>query len=63
MTIFHHKLLMRRQGYGQWMNLFITHDNICSLIHKKYHLISYHSDNRYHIKPNTIFSVVGTYRP
>jgi hypothetical protein len=28
---------MRRWGFGQWMNSSIIHDNICKLIHKKFH--------------------------
>ena len=39
----------RRQGFGQWMNPSIIHDNICKLIHKKCHLKSYHSDIKYHM--------------
>ena len=40
------------------MNSSIIPDNICSLIHKKGHLKSYHSDKIYHMTLNFIFSVV-----
>ena len=40
------------------MNSTIIHDSICSVIHKKCHLKSYHSDIEYHITLNVIFSVV-----
>ena len=34
MTMFHHKCADKRmQGFGQWMNSSIIHDNVCSLIH------------------------------
>ena len=45
----------RRYGFSQWMNSFIIHDNIWSLIHKKYHPKNYQS----HIKYHMIFSVVS----
>jgi hypothetical protein len=41
----------------QWIDLklsFIIHDNICWLVHKKYHP----NDIKYHMTPNLIFSVV-----
>ena len=41
----------RRPGFGQRMNSSIIHANICSLIHRKRHPKSYHSDIY------TIFSV------
>ena len=40
------------------MNSSIIHDNIHSLIHKKFHLKSYHGDIKYHMTLNMIFSVV-----
>ena len=41
------------------MDEFIHHhDNICSLIHKKCHLESYHSGIKYHMTLNIILSVV-----
>ena len=43
---------------GQWMNSSIIHDTNCSLIHKKCHLKSYHSDIDYHMALNIIFSVL-----
>ena len=53
MTILHHKLLKRwGEVFGQWMNSFLIHGNICALIHKNYHPKSYHNDMKYH------FSVV-----
>jgi hypothetical protein len=39
------------------MNSPIIHDEICSLIHKKCHPKSYHSDIKYHMTLTTIFSV------
>ena len=39
------------------MSSSIIHDNICSLIHKKRHPKSYHSDINYHITLNIIFSI------
>jgi hypothetical protein len=53
----------RRQGFEQWMNSSITNDNICWLIHKKCHPKSYHSDIKYHMTLNIMFSVVGTCEP
>ena len=44
--------------FGQWMNLCIIYDNISSLIHKKCRPKSYHSDIKYHMTLNIIFSVV-----
>ena len=46
----------RRYGFGQWMNSSIIHENICSLIHKMCHPKSYHSDIKYHMIINNIFS-------
>ena len=43
---------------GQWMNSSIMHDNICSLIHKKCHPKSCHSDIKYHMTLNIMYSVV-----
>ena len=40
------------------MSSSIIHDNICSLIHEMCQSKSYHSDTKYHIKLNIIFSVV-----
>ena len=48
----------RRSKFGQWMNSSIIHDNICSLILKKCPPKSYHSDTKYHMTQNIIFSVV-----
>jgi hypothetical protein len=60
MTIFHYKFVdKRRYGLGKWMNSSIIHDNNCSLIHKKCHPKSYHSDLKYHMTINIIFSVGG----
>jgi hypothetical protein len=58
-----HCIDRERYGFGQWMNTFIIHDNICSLIHKKRHPKSYHNDIKYHMTLNTKFNVVGTYKP
>ena len=44
------------RGFGQWRNSSIIHNNICSLIHKKCHPNSYHSDIKFHIALNIIFS-------
>jgi hypothetical protein len=41
----------RRHGFCQWMNSSIVHGNISSLIHKKHHPKSHHSDIKYHIHP------------
>ena len=38
-----------RKDLDQWMTSSIIYDNICSLIHKKCHPKSYHSDTKYHI--------------
>ena len=55
--MFHHKLLTREgRVFGQRMNSSIIHDNICSLVHKC-NLESYHSDIKYHMTLNIIFSV------
>jgi hypothetical protein len=43
---------------NQWMKSSVIHDTICSLIHKKCHPKSYHSDTKYHMTQNIIFSVV-----
>ena len=40
------------------MNSSIIHDNTCSLIHKKCHPKSYHSDIKYRLTLNIIFSVL-----
>ena len=40
------------------MDSSTIHDNICSLVHKKCHPKSYHSNIKYHITLNIIFSVV-----
>ena len=47
-----------RQGFGQWMNSSIIHDNICSLICERFHPKSYQSDIKYHMTLNIIFSVL-----
>ena len=57
MTIYLHKLLARRQGFGQWTNSSTFHNNIFSFNHEKFHLESYHSDIKYHMTLNIIFSV------
>ena len=41
------------------MNSSIIHNNICSAIHKRCHRKSYHSDIKYHMTLNTLFSVVS----
>ena len=59
MTILHYKS-MTREGRIlalEW-NPSIIHDNMCSLIHKKFHPQSYHSDIKFHTTLNTIFSGV-----
>ena len=57
MTIFHHNLLARGcRGFGQWTNSSIIHGNVCSLIHKKCHPKSCHSDIKYHMTLNIVFS-------
>ena len=62
MTIFHHKLVARegRVLANGWTRPCspIIHDNICPLIHNKWHPESYHSGIKYHITLNIIFSVV-----
>jgi hypothetical protein len=45
-------------GFGQWTNSVAIHDNIYSLIHKKCHIKSSHSDIKYHMTLNIIFSIV-----
>ena len=40
------------------MNSFIIHDSICSLIPKKCHPKRCHSDIKYHMTLNIVFSVV-----
>jgi hypothetical protein len=50
------------RGLGQSMNSSIIHKNNCPLIHKKCHPKSYHSDIKYHMTPNIIFSVVSSKR-
>ena len=45
----------RWQGFGQWMNSSIIHDNICSLMHKKCHP---ESDIKHHMTRIIIFSVL-----
>ena len=45
----------RSQGFGQWMNSSIIHDNICPPIHRKCHPKGYHSDMIYNIALNFIF--------
>ena len=60
MTIFHHKLLARegRVLANGWAHpSSIIHDNICSVIHKKCHPKSYHSDIKCHMTLNITFSV------
>jgi hypothetical protein len=58
-TIFHHKLLIGEcRVLGQWMNSSIIHDNTCSLIHKKCHPKSCHSDIKYHVTLHIIRYIV-----
>ena len=57
MTIFSPQVVDKR-GYCQWMNSSVIHDSICSLIHKKCQPKRYHSDIKYHLTRNIIFSVV-----
>ena len=60
MIMFHHKLLTRGSRVsGQWVHSSISHDNICSLIHKKCHPKSYYSDRIYCMTLNIMFSVVS----
>jgi len=40
------------------MNSSIIHDNMCSLVHKKCHMKSYHSDIKYRMTLNIILSAV-----
>ena len=55
MTIFLHNVADKKgRVLANGMNSSIIHDNICNLIHKKYHPKSYHSDIKYHMT----FSVV-----
>ena len=42
------------------MDSSIIHDNICSLIHKKFHPKSYLSDIKDHVNLNILFSVVNS---
>ena len=44
------------------MNSSVIHENIYSLLHKYYHLESCHSDMKYHMTLNIIFSVPTTVR-
>ena len=44
--------------FHQWINSSLIHDNIFSLIREKCHLKSYHSDIKYHMTLNIIFSVL-----
>ena len=46
------------RGFDEWMNLSIIRDDICALIHKRFHLKSYHNDIKYHMTQITILSVV-----
>ena len=46
----------RRWGFDQWMNSSIIR-NVCSLIHPKCQPKRCHSDIKYHMTLNTIFSV------
>ena len=48
----------RRERFGQWMNSSIIETHIFSLIHKKCHLKSYHSETQYYMTLNTIFNAV-----
>ena len=48
----------RMQGFGQWMNSSIVHDNVYPLVHKKCHPKSYHSDIKYRMTLNIMLSVV-----
>ena len=58
MTIYQHKLLRRQSRVvGQWMNSFIIHDNICSLIHKKCHVRNYLHEINYHMTLNMTYWV------
>ena len=50
----------RRYIFDQWMNSSIIYDNICSLIHRKCHPKSYHSDIKFHMTLDIIFSVFLT---
>ena len=60
MTIFHHKLLTREsRNLGQWMNLMIIHNGICSYFNKKCPQNSDHSNIRYNLTLNIICSVVS----
>ena len=60
MTIFLHKLMtIEGRVFGQHMNSSIIHDNIRSLIRKKYHPKSYHRDIKYHMTLNIKSSVIS----
>ena len=50
-------------GFGQWMNLSIIHDNVCSLLHKKCRPKRHHGDLKYHMTLIIMFSVMITYCP
>jgi hypothetical protein len=47
----------RGYGFGHKINFTTIHGNICKLICRKSHLKSYHSDIKYHMTLNIIFSV------
>ena len=53
----------RRHGFDQRMNSSIIHDIICSLLHKRCHPNSYHSDVTYHMILDIRFSVGFLYVP
>lgn len=57
-TTFHHKLMT-----SEWMNSSIIYNSICSLITKEYHPNNHHSDIKYHMILNVIFSVAGILKP
>jgi hypothetical protein len=61
MTIFHHKLLtLERMVLANEMNSSIIHNNICSFSHKECHPEGYHSDLKYHMTLNIVFSVLSS---
>ena len=64
MSIFSSQVVDKgRWGFGQWTKSSITHDNICSLVHKKRHPKSCYSDIKYHMSLNITFNVVVGSQP
>ena len=49
----------KRWGFGEWITSSIIHGNIWSLIHKKCHPKTYHSNIKHQIAPYIIFYIVN----